>query len=837
MSRQQSIDERTGGAELGRFSDQNLSENEFRATVAFQHPSPRNQCGWNFAPWRKRFGAMKRDVQDENVAQKPRGREVSGFWGNPFSGCSAPVNDVAAVSESGVSGQKRPWMSALVDKLTGRTAAVQPADFDQDGMAGDEVGQRHDVAQTGSEKGLGKMLPLSRSSVDLGETQIAEFSLSGSRKSSESRSKTMTFTYAPGSRPLPPYTIRRGVGVGGFGEVYFAVSDAGKEVALKRIQRNLEIELRGVSQCLNLKHPNLVALYDIARDDTEQSWVVMEYVAGMNLRDALDQSPDGLPSEEVRRWFTGICAGVHHLHCAGLVHRDLKPGNVFDDLGIVKVGDYGLSKYISASQRGGHTESVGTFHYMAPEIGRGQYGREIDIYALGVILHELLTGRVPFDGESCHEIIVKHMTATPDLTEIAEPVRSVIGAALEKDPAKRPATVIDMFNAMGWGDITGVSALGSPVALVSQPTAAAIETTTDTQRRALSEPIARLPLTLPVATPITDAESSEPLARAVRKSAGDLRSWWNSMDQSPRAKAVFGLIIGFVLFVNTSWLVPALSVLAVFYVPYYIGRQMVLHARQQPSYAQAQRLAASVPAPSKTYAKKEWASHMRSDLRAKHTAVRIAELSSSWLAATGTVAAMTVGAGVFGLRSGDVNAMTIAPYGLLGVVVLIGSLGILGLGKLWEREDGEALPRRLVLAGLGAGVGLVAFGMTRYLMLPLSIPEREVTAMALPQALYDGNQLRASGMMAHFALLFAAIRWWRPVDPIRRKRLTLWNVAVISVAAWAIQQFLPVPQPFGILTAGGIAIAVQMSAPWINPRRVTPPQHYAPIQQPQPQRV
>ena len=120
----------------------------------------------------------------------------------------------------------------------------------------------------------------------------------------------MTFSYPPGSTPLPRYTIRRGIGMGGFGEVYFAVSEAGKEVALKRIQRNLDVELRGVSHCLNLKHPNLVALYDICRDDQDQAWVVMEYVAGPNLRQVLDESPDGLSEQEVRRWFTAIAAGV-----------------------------------------------------------------------------------------------------------------------------------------------------------------------------------------------------------------------------------------------------------------------------------------------------------------------------------------------------------------------------------------------------------------------------------------------------------------------------------------------------------------------------------------------
>ena len=73
----------------------------------------------------------------------------------------------------------------------------------------------------------------------------------------------MKFSYPSGSKPLDGYTIKRGIGIGGFGEVYFALSDAGKEVALKKIQRNLDVELRGVRQCLNLKHVNLISLWDI----------------------------------------------------------------------------------------------------------------------------------------------------------------------------------------------------------------------------------------------------------------------------------------------------------------------------------------------------------------------------------------------------------------------------------------------------------------------------------------------------------------------------------------------------------------------------------------------
>src|SRR5882672_9670433 len=87
------------------------------------------------------------------------------------------------------------------------------------------------------------------------------------------RGGPMKFAYASGSRPLEGFVIKRGIGRGGFGEVYFATSDAGKELALKHIERNLEVELRGVGQCLNLKHPNLIDLYDIKYDDLRDAWV------------------------------------------------------------------------------------------------------------------------------------------------------------------------------------------------------------------------------------------------------------------------------------------------------------------------------------------------------------------------------------------------------------------------------------------------------------------------------------------------------------------------------------------------------------------------------------
>src|SRR5436190_22199711 len=146
----------------------------------------------------------------------------------------------------------------------------------------------------------------------------------------------MKFTYSSGTRPLEGYTLKRGIGKGGFGEVYFALSDGGKEVALKVVRNNTDVELRGMSHCLNLKHPNLVHLFDIREDAQGNSWVVMEYVAGESLSTILMRHPNGLAPELARQWFLGLADAICYLHDHGIVHRDLKPGNVFIENGLVK---------------------------------------------------------------------------------------------------------------------------------------------------------------------------------------------------------------------------------------------------------------------------------------------------------------------------------------------------------------------------------------------------------------------------------------------------------------------------------------------------------------------
>ena len=270
----------------------------------------------------------------------------------------------------------------------------------------------------------------------------------------------MQFRYKKGDTPLDGYTIEHAVGRGGFGEVYYALSDAGREVALKAVLNYEDIEVRGISSCMNIKSPYLVSIFDIKKNAEGQPFVIMEYIAGSSLRTLIDDAPQGMGAAKAGFLLKEIAKGLAVLHDRGIVHRDLKPSNIFYEDGFVKIGDYSLSKAMSTTHHTEHTITVGTVHYMAPEISKGIYDRSIDIYALGVILHEMITGRPVYEGDSPGEILMKHLASSPDVSGIEAPFAKVIKKAMASKPSERYASVEEMVK-----DLLGAEGLDQQVSL------------------------------------------------------------------------------------------------------------------------------------------------------------------------------------------------------------------------------------------------------------------------------------------------------------------------------------------------------------------------------------
>jgi hypothetical protein len=635
---------------------------------------------------------------------------------------------------------------------------------------------------------------------------------------------------------LAGFTIKRGVGHGGFGEVYYAVSDAGKDVALKLIRRNLEVELRGIRHCLNLKHPNLVSIFDLRCGDDGENWVVMEYVAGQSLEDAIAAHPSGMPIEQALSWFYGIAAGVACLHDHGIVHRDLKPGNIFCDEGIVKLGDYGLSKFISCSRRSGQTESVGTVHYMAPEIANGRYGKEIDIYALGVILYEILTGRVPFEGESVGEVLMKHLTAKPDVSRLAEPFQTVVARTLEKDPAKRFRSVAEMLAPLPKlhrsQDQSGDDSPAILLTPAAHPVRFAVEQPSDAASGGQASPRANGHAANATAgakpssdIPVAEIVDEEPVFRMVRRVCNHLADAWTESRVNTPAKLAltFILIVG-VIHIGVP-LLPWLMVLLTLYGVYFFARFIILSIggpTPSPSPA-APATGGSIPAspkpvmlrgvampPLSRSAKRRLERDLVFNrLRQKPIRHRLCELTGSLLgSALVAIVLAVVLAIVQGAKGLEPNLPRLAWLALIGT---LGSWCVLIPAKWWEGVEGDSTQRRFILMVAGLAIGLAAYSVN--------------VALAAQLTHTPFTQLFPQIQMAHvsyvylaaFGTLFLLVRWWRLADPLRRTRLCLFSVLLIVGVAFVVTEFWRL-SPWLMLMAGTMAVAIQLAAPWVHPR-------------------
>ncbi len=664
------------------------------------------------------------------------------------------------------------------------------------------------------------------------------------------------FVYASGAKPLDGYTIKRGIGRGGFGEVYFATSDAGKEVALKLIRRNLDVEMRGVTHCLNLKHPNLISVYDLRTDTMGDQWVVMEYVAGESLEAVIQRHPNGLPEEEALRWMRGIGAGVAYLHDHGIVHRDLKPGNVFLDTdaadeGMIKIGDYGLSKFISCSRRSGQTESVGTVHYMAPEIANGRYGREIDTYALGIMLYEMLTGHVPFEGESVGEVLMKHLTAEPNLDKLQEPYREIVKRTLAKDPETRIGTVQELLSLLpGAAPVAASPARALPPRV---PPADGIGT-----HRPMGDPNVRgeTKTSKGPPPPYHPEPIREPLFAAFTT------AWSHTMDQcgnrTNRSWALLGIVVALVWTVGL-WMRPAMMFGVVYLVYYFLWSLLIKpgERRHRETLAKQQRVAhpAALPVvaaphhnppvaavepttPGRYYKgprrqqRIDWQQRVRQELAAKPFSKLATELLGSMVVAgivcgfLALLVDLVIGAG----NSADTIPLTLWTW----LVSTLGCWGILATAKFTEGRYEDQIPMRGAMLVIGAGVGCFAWWLSQTMMIGLPMSHEigiglhdSLISEALDRPFDPVSPAHAPGKafpsavlsVIYFAGLFVALRWWKMAEYARSARVSLMAVLLMVAGAWVIHLLAWYPQPTGITVAGIVAIATQVSSPWFPPSR------------------
>jgi serine/threonine protein kinase len=248
---------------------------------------------------------------------------------------------------------------------------------------------------------------------------------------------------------LGSYEITDKIGSGGVGDVYRAVDHLlGRNVALKFLRPGLadcaevvqrfHAEARTLGQLI---HPNIAVLYCMLREGDSLA-MVMEYVEGRTFGQLLDGGP--LPPERALPLLLQALEGIGHAHAAGVIHRDIKPSNLMlSGSGCVKVMDFGVARCLGTVRQTRDGHMIGTAQYMSPEQVRGlESDARSDVYALGVLAYEMLTGAVPFDSESEYELCRAQVEQMPNAPRALAPnispeLESVVLRALEKDPADR----------------------------------------------------------------------------------------------------------------------------------------------------------------------------------------------------------------------------------------------------------------------------------------------------------------------------------------------------------------------------------------------------------------
>lgn len=258
---------------------------------------------------------------------------------------------------------------------------------------------------------------------------------------------------------LKRYTIREKIGEGGMADVYLAYDNVLKrDCAIKIMKSELSTDpvarirfRREADAAANLQHPNIVSIYDVG-ESNNRPFIVMEYVKGPTLKELIHQR-GAIEKREAVFIATQIAEGLKVAHDAGVVHRDVKPHNVLiKSDGTAKITDFGIASVQGSIQLTQHDSVMGSVHYLAPECSRGEQASvQSDIYSLGIVLYEMLTGDLPYKGDAAVQVAMKHMQEDfPSVrtvnNSIEQSIDNIIIKATSKNKLTRYQNASEMLN-------------------------------------------------------------------------------------------------------------------------------------------------------------------------------------------------------------------------------------------------------------------------------------------------------------------------------------------------------------------------------------------------------
>jgi len=254
------------------------------------------------------------------------------------------------------------------------------------------------------------------------------------------------------------YELLEKIGGGGMALVYKAKCKLlNRFVAVKLLRPEFTADEEFVKRfrveaqaAASLSHPNIVSIYDVGKED-DMHYIVMEYVNGITLKDYVVQN-GALDWKEAVNIVIQICSAIEHAHKNHIVHRDIKPHNILlTKDGVAKVTDFGIARAVTSSTITVVGSTIGSVHYFSPEQARGGFSDEkSDLYSLGIVLYELVTGKLPFNGESPVAVALKHIQEIAEeplsiKEDLPQGVNDIIMLAIEKDQKNRYQSATEML--------------------------------------------------------------------------------------------------------------------------------------------------------------------------------------------------------------------------------------------------------------------------------------------------------------------------------------------------------------------------------------------------------